>query len=359
MALMVSIGSFALHRKAVSGRAIKLEFEPAATRVVLVPTDENGVLREREKLDRQFNARAEFPLEGISPGHYLVVAIAADGSFHEVFRTVPSLGQNPPDTYFPHRSWTELGDGAVALPRIAIKSTPDVVREMALFKKRRFEIGDNKNPGKTLPKHTRWVEAFYVDTTEVSVASFREIMKALPANMPLQVGKDRNAITYVTFDEAVAFSEKVGKRLLYEHEYESVATNGGNSRFPWKDQTQAITAWPFGLVGEPLFDHTETDPPVFGLFSNAVEWTLTPASEIPPGWDRRLPQDENLMADLRGAQIVRGGPLSVARGQPPLQGGFNGPEWEPRHRYALKRNVALPGLGFRCARAERAPYVSP
>ncbi|RUL89055.1 formylglycine-generating enzyme family protein [Tautonia sociabilis] len=135
-----------------------------------------------------------------------------------------------------------------------------------------------------------------------------------------------------------------------EAEYEFAATNGGTTAFPWGDSREELAdgAWPFGPAGEPSFDRTATDPPVFGLYSNVAEWTGS--RYLPYPGDPVFMPRENYIEPF----VIRGAPGPVIDRKPPtprvaLQG--------PRYRAAARPEQTFPGLGFRCARSARPRFL--
>jgi formylglycine-generating enzyme required for sulfatase activity len=165
---------------------------------------------------------------------------------------------------------------------------------------------------------------------------------------------DDDAMSFVSWDEAVSYAESAGKRLPDEIEYEFAATQGGIRRFPWgdddDDDAKRITEWKFGPAGEPEFDRLKTAPPVMGLFSNVAEWTSTWGNLYPsPKFGR--PAIVGLDSTRR---IVRGGPDSVIEGTPDVQQAVDG----PRARVAIGRRDHKPGIGLRCARSAK-PRLRP
>jgi len=174
--------------------------------------------------------------------------------------------------------------------------------------------------------------------------------------------QDDFAMTNITFNGAVAYAEEMGKRLPDEGEYEFAATKAGRYRYPWGNDAGKIEHWPMQAVGQPTFDHTDTDPPVFGLFSNAAEWTSSGPDLYP-----NSPQSEienfngpTLRGVYGGTRIVRGGPRDVISGVANLTIPKERlPEWEPRYRRSYSRNKAFPGVGFRCARSAKPRFLGP
>src|SRR5262249_26967603 len=136
----------------------------------------------------------------------------------------------------PHRSWVERPSGTVELPTITIPRAFDQ-SSMAFFKGApAFLLGDSDQRVGLLAHPVR-VDPFYLDTTEVSIGAHHAGMGTLPISLgdrpkPL---RSSDPVVLLSWDQAVAYAERVGKRLPTEEEMEFAATAGGTRRFPWGD----------------------------------------------------------------------------------------------------------------------------
>jgi formylglycine-generating enzyme required for sulfatase activity len=247
----------------------------------------------------------------------------------------------------------------VALPVIHVPGK-EVAKGMAHFPGGQFTMGTDdlkiKGSRETLvPPHQRNVDPFYLDTTEVTVAAYLKVMKGDgPRFRGIQKLAPSDAICNVSFDRAVFFAEKVGKRLPDEAEYEFAATNGGKQQYPWGNEAPP-GPWTFGPVGSPEWDRTTTKPPVFGLYSGVAEWTTSWIYPYPTSSPEnyQLFFDPRFNATFRASRVVRGGPPSVVEGQPDPQQISLG----ARFRSAYLRDALKPGLGFRCCRSAAPRFL--
>ncbi len=311
-------------------------------RWAVLPIDPETRLPLEAKAIRAEGAKFEGSL---APADYLIVVDAAGFGFHEVFRTVPDTPQTIVGL-FDHQSVELLADSILRLPAIRILPTASVTSDMSLVTGGTFEMGDGDS---SRLAHQREVAAFWIDQKEVSVNQYKSFR---PSNEPFLQEPDQNAVVSLTWFEAAAFAEFVGKRLLTESEFEFAATNRGTTKFPWGDDAQPAETWIYPPAGEPAKDRMK-DLPVFGLHSNVAEWTdsaLHPypgMNPYPPGFARH--------ANLLGARVVRGGPVTAG----PNDRNIN--KWldSPKHRAAWNAATEDDEIGFRCGRSEKARFLDP
>jgi sulfatase modifying factor 1 len=98
------------------------------------------------------------------------------------------------------------------------------------------------------PRHTVYVDAFYMDKYEVTNAQYRKFVQATGHSEPegseqFKPWSDENyngddqPVVYVTWEDAKAYAEWAGKRLPTEAEWEKAARGGlVGKRFPWGDE---------------------------------------------------------------------------------------------------------------------------
>ncbi|MBI3862116.1 MAG: protein kinase [Planctomycetia bacterium] len=330
-------------------RKVQISTEPAGARVAIVPIDQLTGLPIATQVVRP---KGKTPLAvDLAPTTYLVVAEVAGRGFHEVYRTVPPAGELGLPGTRATRSHA-LADGNVELPSIRILPESEVIAGLALFSGGRFTMGDNE-PGGVLI-HECDVDAFYLETHEVTVGEFRRHSERLPEGLKnLGLSLDESEpLAGVTFAEALDHAERVGMRLPTEEEYEFAATAAGTREYPWGDDESLIGNWEFGAVGEPQFDHTDTSPPVFGLFSNVAEWTDSRRQPATTGLGSfTLP--EALKRMTTEGRVVRGGPFSVANRSFDSREMHFGPRWG----HNMPQDKPCRGVGFRCARSAKPRFL--
>jgi formylglycine-generating enzyme required for sulfatase activity len=355
-ALLLVLGATLFPRGARVNRTVYLATEPPGARVVLVPLHQDNGFPLPEQALRPAGT-TPLTVRDVAPGEYLVVADVPGHGFHEVYRTVPTFeAEGSKLLRYKNADWKIASGDVIQLPVIAIPSG-DVTQGMALFKGGRFTMGSADVPW--VPPHSREVPAFYLDTTEVSIGTWKNQLKALPTRLEDKPLPDSRAMCWVSYGAALEYAEAVGKRIPDEAEYEFAATDGGKRRFPWGNDRAKLTSWPFGDVGTPRFDHTDTEPPVYGLYSNVAEWTTSWMAPY-PGTDPKTVEGfyrPDIRDAFRLARVVRGGPPEVVQGAPDLADPAHTPLWDARFRHGFTVDQTQPGLGFRCARSAQPRFL--
>ena len=199
-----------------------------------------------------------------------------------------------------------------------------------------------------------------MDAHEVTMGDYKQATDGLLPVMfknRSNLSPDDFPVTEIFVDEAIAYAERIGKRLITEFEYEFVATNGGKTRFPWGQDWRSEVRWTLSPVGSDSVDRTLSDPPVFGLFSNASEMTSS--------WFVPYPNPDNLesiAARMAGfTYVIRGGPIAPPRVDSAKQ--LTDAWTENGVPYRIPYS-SLPAqrpsnqIGFRCARSV-SPIVGP
>ncbi|MBI3864501.1 MAG: protein kinase [Planctomycetia bacterium] len=323
---------------------VKITTEPPGATVVFIPL--SPTTGEPQPRDAVSAGRSPVKVR-LVPSDYLVVAYM-DGKkrFHEVYRHVPGDPKAIPKT-FNHQFWTNPEPGVVELPAIEIPEET-VTNGMAPIEgSKDFTVGDATIEG--TPLHDRRVPEFFLDPTKVSIKEWTKEPRR-PIHATLAAAHVYRPITYVAWDRAVAYAEKVGKRLPDEFEYELAATKRGRQKFPWGNNDPPAKNWVPGPVNKTDYDRLDTQPPVISLYSNVGEWTMSWGVAYPTK-ERPRPSEPLASNDIR---VVRGGPKSVVE---PNFEGKDTPQ-NPRSRLGYPRWHTSPGLGFRCARSA-SPRLDP
>ena len=326
---------------------VVVETVPPGAKLSLFPMD--------RKAGRIFTDRAVRPAGPtpaafrLEPGDYLIVAALEDGTgrFHEVYRHVPGPDE-PAVTGFRHLKWFVEGPGRIRLPTIEIPEA-SVTADMARVDGTTDgEAGQGfvcgRSGTKAAPRTRVQIPDFLVDSAEVTLAQYQETLRVSPSNEPSLKQRDPGSPVCVSFEEAVARAEDLGKRLLEEAEFEFVATGRGERQFPWEDPADGREVRPYQdrlVLGGKA---------VSGLCSGHAEWTdmsrLDPREKA--GADLILPGSFPFLRPVRG-----GGKLAL---EDPTD--FSLRDRDPEYRTLVSKFEVRKGLGFRCGRSA-APRLHP
>lgn len=156
-----------------------------------------------------------------------------------------------------------------------VKNIPS---EMVLIPAGKVQVGADDGFAHELPKFWANVESFLMDKSPVTVAQFRDFIKATGykteadkfgnagvineetekqwilvdgANWEYPLGKsqpkaqDNHPVTQVSWNDANAYAKWAGKRLPCEIEWEHAARNAKNTRtkYPWGEEIQSNGKW--------------------------------------------------------------------------------------------------------------------
>lgn len=329
-------------------KQIVLETVPPGASVVFVPLDPAT----GEAVPGKATPPAASPVtRRLLPGDYLVVAYLADGRFHEVYRHVPRDSSEIPRAY-PHFTWRFDGSRVILKPVVIPPHfvTADMVLVPGGEITSRASIASHEQKVALTPTQ-HFVPSFFMDAAEVSrkeyygtaVKDSAVESACFPEHMD-----EEEPVTCVNFDQAVAYAEQIGKRLPTEAEYELVFSRLIRSQPKVLDVQDGMEKWEFGPVRKTGDDRLVLDArsSVFGLLSNAAEWTQTLAM---------LPIPEGGPVNLHGlGRVVRGGTVGVldrkVEGQSKAQA--------CTQRLIIHEGVRKPGLGFRCVRSVK-PRIAP
>ena len=195
------------------------------------------------------------------------------------------------------------------------------------------------------PAHKVYIDAFYLDTHEVTNAGYEKFVTATSAAKPWHwpkgvpaKGEESWPVANVNWSEADAYCRWAGKRLPTEAEWERAARGGlDRKRYPWGDEAargRAQTGSPNGPTTVGSFPAN-----AYGLFDmagNVWEWTAD--------WYERdyyaVSGDNNPAGPSTGSyRVIRGG------------------GWSEGVQMAAFRNYADPEMrtliiGFRCAKGQ-------
>ena len=130
------------------------------------------------------------------------------------------------------------------------------------------------------PQHKIFLDAYYMDKCEVTVAQYRGYCsatgKAMP-DAPPWGWRDDLPMCNVTWDDADAYARYYGKRLPTEAEWEKAARAGSTAKYCFGDSESELLeyAWCAANSNNMLQPVATKKPNAFGLYDmhgNAAEW---------------------------------------------------------------------------------------
>ena len=175
----------------------------------------------------------------------------------------------------------------------------DVLGDMVLIPAGEFQMGsiDADADDDEKPVHTVYVDAFYMDTHEVTNAAYKAFVDANPQwqkgniqakfhdgnylsnwdgdNYP--AGKANHPVTWVSWYAAMAYSAWAEKRLPTEAEWEYAARGGlEGKKYPWGDtiSRQNANYYPHVRESTAVGRYAPNNYGLFDMAGNVWEWCL-------------------------------------------------------------------------------------
>jgi formylglycine-generating enzyme required for sulfatase activity len=138
-------------------------------------------------------------------------------------------GQDEKEMRLVPAGWFEMG------------STDSEVENTYQLAKKYYEAAQKSWFKAEQPVHRVWVEAFYMDTYEVTMreyAAFRQATghRALPAEVADYAPGEKHPVVGVSWDDAVAYCRWAGKALPTEAQWEKAARGTDRRLYPWGNE---------------------------------------------------------------------------------------------------------------------------
>lgn len=178
--------------------------------------------------------------------------------------------------------------------------------EMVLIPEGEFQMGTPARKNERSPTYPVYVNEFYIDTHEVTLAQYEEFLKQtghrpLPEETYINAPAPNYPVVNVTWDDAIAYAAWAGKRLPTEAEWEKAARGGFVSqKYPWgnaqPDGTQSNLGGPEDKHqrSAPVGSYLPNEFGLYDMLGNVWEWcsdTTDPQNRVLRGnsW-RELPR---------------------------------------------------------------------
>ncbi|MEQ1728858.1 MAG: bifunctional serine/threonine-protein kinase/formylglycine-generating enzyme family protein, partial [Vicinamibacterales bacterium] len=163
----------------------------------------------------------------LAPGYYRFVIRFGEGRYHELFRELPWAG------------------GVVSIVVDTPRGVSEVTEQMVKFEGGQCAYSDVELSKCANAGVARTLEAFYLDCCEVSNGEYRTFVEATGHEVPTlwkeapqlfeHVGWERLPVVDVSWDDARAYAEWVGKRLVSHAEFEFALRGLEGRVVPWVD----------------------------------------------------------------------------------------------------------------------------
>ena len=247
---------------------------------------------------------------------------------------------------------------------------------MVLIPAGEFEMGSNDPEAQNdeQPVHTVSIDAFFMDTHEVTNLEYKKFVRANPRwgkdridkrfhngnylnhwnGNDYPAGKSSHPVTYVSWYAAMAYAGWVDKRLPTEAEWEYAARGGlSGKKYPWEEDVITLGKANYGRnVGDttPVRKYPPNGYGLYDMAGNVWEWCLDEYNkDFYFGSPRKNPLSGansaewviNNFTNVKTSRVLRGGSWVKA------------PKFlRVADRYRLNPAYAGNNDGFRCARAQ-------
>jgi formylglycine-generating enzyme required for sulfatase activity len=199
----------------------------------------------------------------------------------------------------------EIAEEKTAILDIAMEKGADVSGDMILVEGGWFEMGSADGDADEKPVHRVFVSSFYMDRYEVTQEEYERVMGKNPSYFKCPTCP----VEQVSWNDAVKYTQKVGKRLPTEAEWEYAVRGGNKNRGDdYSGSYDAgIVAWYNDNAGSKTHPVGGKQPNELGLYDmsgNVWEWC---ADWYDASYYRSSPRENPKEPDAGQYRVLRGG----------------------------------------------------
>jgi formylglycine-generating enzyme required for sulfatase activity len=177
-----------------------------------------------------------------------------------------------------------------------------------------FIMGSDEGGSDEQPVYTVYLDAFYIDETEVTNAQYQKCVEAGGCDPPVkttfydQADYAQHPVVYVSWSDADAYCRWAGKRLPTEAEWEKACRGADGRTYPWGEGLDCDHAHYAGCgagtvsVGSKLKGASPYG--ALDMVGNVWEWV---ADWYDPGYYSQSPGHNPPGPDSGTAKVLRGG----------------------------------------------------
>ena len=140
-----------------------------------------------------------------------------------------------------------------------------------------FLMGSEEGDEDEQPRHKVYVDAFYIDTSEVTCARYKRFLEDTgypPHQLWIpEYDRPKDPVVGVSWYDASAFARWAGKRLPTEAEWEKAARSGLNEkRYSWGDEIDREKANYNSFGTTPVKSYEPNEYGLYDIAGNVWEW---------------------------------------------------------------------------------------
>lgn len=228
---------------------------------------------------------------------------------------------------------------------------------MVLIPAGKFRMGTDRIKNDAVkPIHVVHIDAFYIDTHEVTVGEYERFIKESGHKKPPWEAiseispTDQHPIVGVSWHDAMAYAKWAGKRLPTEAEWEKAARGGLMDRnYPWGDAEPDSSLMNLEGRAVAVGSHESNAFGLYDMTGNVAEWCLDPwdedfyansPKENPFAGTISIEETVKNYKNIQGQRVVRGSSFTQKASGSHMVAA----------RYKAEAKVKGTYLGFRCAK---------